>query len=97
MLLARELRASHIPIPATPQIPGRGPIIPPFKFEYLLIPPGPPGSWGPFAQALGPSQDLRYALDISGGAGTSTSPFVGDDDSDDDDDTDQFIRGDNSP
>ena len=65
----------------------------------MPVPPSPPGSWGSFAQAPGPSQDLRYAPDTSSNACPSTNPFAGDDDSDDDDDddTDQFIRGDYSP
>ena len=58
--------------------------------------PGPPGSWGSFTQAPGPSQDPGYTPGTSGGAGPSTSPFAGDDD-DDNDDTDQYIRGDDSP
>ena len=62
----------------------------------MLVPPGPPGSWGSFAQAPGPSQDLGYITGTSGSAGPSIGPFVGDDD-DDDDDTDQYISGDGSP
>ena len=45
MLLIRELRAAHIPILAAPEIPGRGPIIPPFEQRYILVPPGLPGGW----------------------------------------------------
>ena len=61
MLLAGELGAARIPVSAAPQILGQGPIIPQFEPGYMLVPPGPPGSWGSFAQALGPSQDPRYA------------------------------------
>ena len=57
----------------------------------MLVPPGPPGSWGSFAQAPGPSQDLRYAPDTSSNACPSTNPFAGDDDSD------QFIGADIEP
>ena len=42
----------------------------------MPIPLGPPGGWGSFAQALGPSQDPGYASSTSGGAGPSTGPFV---------------------
>ena len=87
---------THIPVPPFPQIPGRGPIIPPFEPGYIPVPPGLPGSWGSFAQVPGPSQDPGYAPSTLGGAGLSTGPFAGDDD-DDDDDADQFIRGDDSP
>ena len=98
MLLARELRVACIPVLATPQILGRGPIIPPFEPGCMPIPPGPPSGQGSFAQALGPSQDPGYAPGTLSGAGPSIGPFVGNDDSgDDDDDTDQFIRGDDSP
>ena len=55
MLLAGELRAAHLPVPATPYILGRGPIIPPFEPLFMLVPPGPPSNWGSFAQAPGPS------------------------------------------
>ena len=48
---------ARIPVLATPQILGRGPIFPPFEPWYMPVPPSPPGSWGSFAHALGPSQD----------------------------------------
>ena len=43
MILAGELRATRIPVLPSPQIPGRGPIIPSYEPEYVLAPPGPPG------------------------------------------------------
>nr|POF09304.1 hypothetical protein CFP56_28248 [Quercus suber] len=65
-----------------------GAIIPPHEFGYMPLPPSPPGGWGSFAQAQGPSQDPGYTPETSGGVGPSTSPFVGENDDDDDDDTD---------
>nr|POF02746.1 hypothetical protein CFP56_04979 [Quercus suber] len=59
MLLAGDLRVACIPIPTAPRIPGWGLIIPPFKPRYMPIPPGLLGSWGSFAQVLGPSQDPK--------------------------------------
>ena len=60
----------------------------------MPVPRGPLGGWGSFAQAQGPSQDIGYAINTSGGTGPSTGPFAGDND---DDDMDQFIGGDDSP
>ena len=49
MLLVGELQVACIPISDAPEIQGRRPIIPPFEQRYMLIPPGPPSSWGSFA------------------------------------------------
>ena len=94
MLLVGKLRVAHIPVPVAPQIPGRGPIIPSFKPDYMPVPSGPLGGWGSFSQALGPSQDPGYTSGTSGGTGPSIGPFVGDDD---DTNTDQYLKGDGSP
>ena len=96
MILAGELRAARIPIPPSPQIPSRGPIIPPYEPGNMPIPPGPPGGLSSFVQTSGPSSDPRYAPSTSGDAGPSISPFVVNDD-DDDNDINQYIRGDDSP
>ena len=85
MLLVGELRVTHLPLSAAPKIPSRRPIIHPFGLRYILVPPGPPGSWGSFAQALGPSYGPGYTLDTLDGVGPFTSPFAGGDDSDDGD------------
>ena len=85
---------AHLPIHVAPEITNREPIILVFKLRYLTI---PPGYWGSFTQALGPSQGPRYAPNTSGNVGSSTSPLKGGDDSDDVDiDTDQFIDNDDS-
>lgn len=44
MLLMGELRATHLPVPATLEIPSLGPIIPPFKHRYMPVPLGSSGS-----------------------------------------------------
>ena len=62
MLLAGELRTTCILLLPSPQIPGRRPIIPPHEPAYMPVPLGLLGGWGSFAEALGPSQDLRYTL-----------------------------------
>ena len=81
-VLIGELQALWAYIPPSPHMPGWGPIIPPGKTEYM---PAPLGSWGSFAQAPWPPQDLRYTLGTSGGAGPSTSPLASDGDDDDTD------------
>ena len=95
MLLIGELQAAYLPVPAALEIPDRGPIIPPFKHKYVLVPLSLRGSWGSFTQALGPSQGPRYALGTSNGASPSTSPFARGDDSYDGD-TNQFISSEDS-
>ena len=89
---------AHLPVLAASKIFGRRPIIPPFEPKYMPVPLSPLSSWGSLAQALGPSQVLGYAPDISGRVVPSTSLFAGGDDSDGvDTDTDQFIGGDDYP
>ena len=75
----------HISPP--PRISGRGPIVPPYEPRYMLVPSGPTGGWGPYAQTQGPSQDLGYTPGALNEASPSTCPFTGDDN----DDSDQFI------
>ena len=91
-VLIKELWAFWAYIPPSPHMPGRGPIIPPSETEYM---PGPPDSWGSFAQAPWPPQDPGYTLGTSGEPGPSIDPLVGD--GDDDDNVDQFFRDDDSP
>ena len=97
MILIGELQAAYLPVLAAPKIPGWGPIIPPFKHKYVLVPPSLRGGWGSFTQALGlgPSQGPWYALGTSNGASPSTSPFAGGNDSYDGD-TNQFISSEDS-
>ena len=99
MILVEELRVARIPVPPSPQILGRGPIIPPYKNGYMSAPPGSSSGWNSFNQAPRPSQDLGYAPGTLGSVGPSISPFADDNDNDDDedDDTNQYIRGDDSP
>ena len=94
MVLIGELQVArgHILPSPSPHIPSRGPIIPLYELGYMPIPLDPVGSWGPYAQTQGPSQDPGYTPGALGGADFSTSPFTGNNDNDDNyDDVDQFI------
>ena len=84
---------AHIHVLPLPHIPGRGPIVPPYKPGYMPTPPGPLGSWGSFAQTQGPSQDLGHIPGASSGASPSTNPFTSNND-DDNDDADLFVKDD---
>ena len=78
-----ELRMARIPI-----LP-----LPPYEPRYMPASLCPPGGWGFFAQTQGPSQDLGYILDTSGGVGPSTNSLAS---NGGDDDVKQYFRDDNS-
>ena len=84
---------ARIAVLPLPHIPSQGPIVPPYEPRYMLASLCPPGGWGFFAQTQGPSQDLGYILDTSGGVGPSTNSFAG---NGGDDDVKQYFRDDNS-
>ena len=88
-----ELRAARILVLPLPHILGRGPIVPPYEPRYMPTPLCPLGGWESFAQTQGPSQDLGYILDTSGGVGPSTNSLAG---NGGDDDVKQYFRDDNS-
>ena len=78
-----ELRMARIPI-----LP-----LPPYEPRYMPASLCPPGGWGFFAQTQGPSQDLGYIPDTSGGVGPSTNSLAS---NGGDDDVKQYFRDDNS-
>ena len=41
------MACGHISPP--PRISGRGPVVPPYKPGYMLVPSGLTGGWGPYA------------------------------------------------